>query len=102
MRVHPAQVITIEADSRRHRVGSMTRQADSVPSAPGGLPVVGHLARIAANPLRFFLELRDVGPVVRIGLGPRTAYAVTTPELVRQVLITSRGEYDKGGPFMRP
>ncbi|MEY9842122.1 cytochrome P450 [Streptacidiphilus sp. EB103A] len=73
-----------------------------IPTASGGLPLIGHLHRFAANPLRAFEELRSAGPLVRIRIGPRTVYVVNSVELVHHMLITGRADYDKGGSYMDP
>ncbi|AZK93118.1 MULTISPECIES: cytochrome P450 [Streptomyces] len=78
------------------------RHNESVPIAPGALPLLGHLGRIGAEPQEFFRQLGDIGPVVRIRLARRTAYVVTSPALVRRILVGGRGEFDKGGPFFIP
>jgi epi-isozizaene 5-monooxygenase len=51
------------------------------PLAQGALPVLGHGLRLVRDPLAFMSALRDHGDVVRLRLGPKTVYAVTTPEL---------------------
>ncbi|GAA2686994.1 pentalenene oxygenase [Actinosynnema pretiosum] len=70
------------------------------PSAPGGLPLLGHLPALARDPLGFFLGLRAHGPVVRIGLGTRVAYVLTTSELVRRVYVSEQHRFDKGGALI--
>ncbi|GHJ35875.1 Epi-isozizaene 5-monooxygenase/(E)-beta-farnesene synthase [Streptomyces sp. TS71-3] len=49
------------------------------------------------DPLAFLAGLRDHGDLVRLKLGPRTAYAVCAPELVGQLLRSP--EYEVGGPL---
>lgn len=73
---------------------------ETVPLIPGAIPVLGHLGRLGADPVGFLETLRAHGPVVRILLGRRTAYVVNSPALVRQMLVSGRNEYDKGGPWM--
>ncbi|MGE7436572.1 cytochrome P450 [Kitasatospora sp. NPDC001175] len=67
--------------------------------ARGALPLIGHLGRILRDPMEFFTAARDVGPVVGVRLGPRTAYLVTAPELVRDMLVGRYREFDKGGSY---
>ncbi|WP_369220665.1 cytochrome P450 [Streptomyces sp. R39] len=69
----------------------------SVPTAPGGLPLIGHAHYLAKTPLPFITSLRDHGSVVRIRLGPTPAYVVTDPELTRTVLVTEAAHFAKGG-----
>lgn len=51
------------------------------PRAGGGVPFLGHGWKLVRDPLEFMSRLRDHGDVVRLKLGPKTVYAVTTPEL---------------------
>jgi len=71
----------------------------SVPTAPGALPVLGHLRQLLCDPTTFLTSLPAHGDVVRIRLGARDTYVVCRPELVSRVLIEDRRHYDKGGPF---
>lgn len=48
--------------------------------------------------LEWLGECRQTGPVVWVKLGPRTAYLICDPELVRRVLVDP--EFDKGGPII--
>ncbi|MER5835675.1 cytochrome P450 [Streptomyces sp. NPDC002130] len=70
------------------------------PTAPGGLPLLGHGLQLARNPLPFISSLRDHGPVVRIRIGPTPAYVVTDPALTRKVLVTDAAHYAKGGKII--
>jgi cyclooctatin synthase len=67
-------------------------------TAPGRLPLIGHLGSMARQPLKFFDSLREYGDLVELRLGPRRAVMVTHPDLARDVLVDSR-TFDKGGPF---
>jgi cytochrome P450 len=66
--------------------------------APGRLPLVGHLPALARRPVEFVASQREHGDLVELRLGPRRAYMVCHPDLVREVLLDSR-TYDKGGSF---
>ncbi|SNX55765.1 pentalenene oxygenase [Streptomyces sp. TLI_55] len=68
-----------------------------VPTAPGGLPLIGHAHHLVRTPLPFISSLRDHGSVVRIRLGPTPAYVVTDPVLTRTVLVTEAAHFAKGG-----
>ncbi|MGW1024819.1 cytochrome P450 [Streptomyces sp. NPDC002577] len=72
------------------------RQPVPVPNAPGRLPVLGHLLQLGRRPLDFFQSLRSQGPVVRIGFGPKAAYVVNDPDLIRRVFVNDAADYDKG------
>ncbi|MFF2651276.1 cytochrome P450 [Streptomyces sp. NPDC058045] len=67
------------------------------PYAGGRLPLLGHAGKLVGDPLGFLAGLRDHGDVVRLRLGPKTAYAVNDPELVGE-LLKSPG-YEVGGPL---
>ncbi|MFE5207256.1 cytochrome P450 [Streptomyces sp. NPDC056600] len=69
----------------------------AIPSAPGALPLVGHLVRLLRDPLAFLTSLPAHGDLVRIRLGPLTVVVVCDAELTRQVLVGDR-VFDKGGP----
>ncbi|MET9763938.1 cytochrome P450 [Streptomyces sp. NPDC006372] len=59
------------------------------PRAGGGVPFLGHGWRLARDPLTFMSRLRDHGDVVRLKLGPKTLYAVTTPELTGALALSN-------------
>ncbi|MEV7193417.1 cytochrome P450 [Streptomyces sp. NPDC093510] len=67
------------------------------PLVRGGAPVLGHAWNLVRDPLGFLSALRDHGDLVRIRLGPKTAYAVCDPELVGAML--KNPEYIVGGPL---
>ncbi len=67
-------------------------------TAPGAVPVVGHAWQMMRGPLQFMSSLSDHGDLVKIRLGPTSAYVPCHPELLRHVLINDR-VYDKGGAF---
>ncbi|MGH3829261.1 MAG: cytochrome P450 [Pseudonocardiaceae bacterium] len=66
-------------------------------TAPGALPLLGHVLPLLRNPLRFLASLPARGELVRIRIGPLKAIVVCAPELIRQVLLNDR-VFDKGGP----
>jgi pentalenene oxygenase len=71
--------------------------ASSIATAPGALPLLGHLVRLLRDPLGFVRSLPEHGDLVRIRLGPLQAIMVCDPDLTRQVLLDDR-TFDKGGP----
>lgn len=71
--------------------------AATPPLVSGGAPIIGHAWNLVRDPLGFLAALRDHGDLVRIRLGPRTAYAVCDPELVGQLLRSP--DYIVGGPL---
>ncbi|WP_037674144.1 cytochrome P450 [Streptomyces griseus] len=67
------------------------------PLAGGGVPLLGHGWKLARDPLAFMSRLRDHGDVVRLKLGPKTVYAVTTPALTGALALSP--DYKIGGPL---
>ncbi|MFI5541959.1 cytochrome P450 [Nocardia sp. NPDC051929] len=72
--------------------------ASPIPTAPGALPLVGHVVPLLRDPLRLLKSLPEHGDLVRIGLGPATVVVVCDPDLTRQVLRRDC-VFDKGGPL---
>ncbi|MEV5461040.1 cytochrome P450 [Streptomyces cellulosae] len=70
---------------------------DEPPVAGGAVPFLGHGWRLARDPLAFLSQLRDHGDVVRLKLGPKTVYAVTTPALTGEVALSP--DYIIAGPL---
>ncbi|MFH8978470.1 cytochrome P450 [Streptomyces sp. NPDC017890] len=67
------------------------------PVAGGGVPLLGHGWKLARDPLAYMSQLRDHGDIVRIKLGPKTVYAVTTPELTGALALSP--DYHIAGPL---
>ncbi|MFG2384747.1 pentalenene oxygenase [Streptomyces avermitilis] len=67
-------------------------------TAPGAAPVVGHAWQMMRRPLHFMSSLSAHGDLVKIRIGPTSAYVPCHPELLRQVLTNDR-VFDKGGVF---
>ncbi|MEU1055592.1 cytochrome P450 [Streptomyces sp. NPDC005876] len=67
-------------------------------SAPGGVPFLGHAIALLWRPLDFLETLPAHGDLVEVRLGPRRAWVVCDPELVRRMLTDPR-TFDKGGPL---
>ncbi|MFF7447271.1 MULTISPECIES: cytochrome P450 [unclassified Streptomyces] len=65
--------------------------------AGGGVPLLGHGLRLLRDPLAFMSALRDHGDVVRLKLGPKTVYAVTTPALTGALALNP--DYVIDGPL---
>ncbi|GGX56408.1 cytochrome P450 [Streptomyces minutiscleroticus] len=88
--------MSVESSSR-----PVTATGTPAPRTPspvtGGLPGLGHGWKLARDPLGFLSGLRDHGDVVRLRLGPKTVYAVTTPALTGALLTSP--DYIVGGPL---
>ena len=67
------------------------------PLAGGAVPLLGHGLKLVRDPLAFMSGLRDHGDVVRLKLGPKTVYAVTTPELTGALALST--DYKIDGPL---
>lgn len=63
----------------------MPRSLADIPTAPGGLPLVGHSLRALRDAPGFVTSLSELGPIVRLRFGQKTGYLLTTPDLVREV-----------------
>jgi cytochrome P450 len=74
----------------------------AAPTAPGRLPVLGHLHHLARRRTRleFMDSLRRHGTVVRIALGTSYAYVITDAEVTRTILVSRESKaFVKGGKF---
>ncbi|MGC9543067.1 cytochrome P450 [Streptomyces sp. UG1] len=67
------------------------------PLAGGRVPLLGHGWKLVRDPLAFVAALRDHGDVVRIKLGPKTVYAVTTPDLTGALALST--DFEIAGPL---
>ncbi|MFF3893596.1 cytochrome P450 [Streptomyces sp. NPDC001812] len=67
------------------------------PVAGGGVPGLGHGLKLVRDPLAFMAQLRDHGDIVRLKLGPKTVYAVTTPALTGALALDP--DYIISGPL---
>ncbi len=83
-------------------VADQTQRAGTTPQVPcarGGVPLLGHLRQLLADPTGFLMSLPSYGDLVEIRLGTRRTLVVCGPELVSQVLVKDHRPFDKGGPF---
>src|SRR6266567_9327344 len=63
-----------------------TTSVREVPTAPGGVPMLGHALEMKRRPGDFLLSLQPGEPVTRIRLGRAAMYVVNRPDLIREVL----------------
>jgi cytochrome P450 len=82
--------------SQKAEKSEAIRGIDTVPSAPGRWPGLGHAVQLVRRPLPFLQRVRAMGPIVRIHLGPQPAYVVNDPDLIRRVLVNDAHHFDKG------
>ncbi|MFC9895187.1 cytochrome P450 [Nocardia sp. NPDC127579] len=66
-----------------------------IPTAPHRLPLLGHSVIVLRDALGFVKSLTALGPIVRVYLGPRPAYVLTTPDLVRAVGLGEAGTFHR-------
>ncbi|MHA5047802.1 cytochrome P450 [Streptomyces sp. SD15] len=81
-------------------MSSLSGSSTAAPTAPGRLPLIGHGHQLARRPLDFLDSLRHQGSVVRILIGPTSAYVVTDPSVTRRVLVTEVDAFAKGGKII--
>ncbi|MFD4137280.1 cytochrome P450 [Streptomyces goshikiensis] len=72
------------------------KQASPIPTASGGLPLLGHIVPLLRAPLGFLARLPEDGDLVRVRFGPLSALVVCDPALLDHVLRDDR-TFDKGG-----
>lgn len=72
--------------------------ARAIPTAPGAVPLLGHLPHLIRNPLRYMETLPAHGDLVALRLGRKRVVVVCDPQLTHQVLVLDN-VYDKGGPL---
>ncbi|APE16911.1 cytochrome P450 [Mycolicibacterium pallens] len=66
-----------------------------IPTAPGRLPLIGHAHMVTGDPRDLLLRAPEIGPIVRVYLGPRASYLLTTPELIRDVSLGRAGSFHR-------
>ncbi|WP_327138908.1 cytochrome P450 [Nocardia sp. NBC_01327] len=76
----------------------ITKKPNTIPRAPGAMPLIGHTLSVLHDPWSFVAALATSDDkLVRVSLGPLDVVVVCDPELTRQVLHDDR-TFDKGGP----
>ncbi|MCV7217387.1 cytochrome P450 [Mycobacterium crocinum] len=66
-----------------------------IPTAPGRLPLIGHAHMVTGDPRDLLLRAPEIGPIVRVYLGPRASYLLTAPELIRDVSLGRAGAFHR-------
>ncbi|HUQ71517.1 MAG TPA: cytochrome P450 [Planctomycetaceae bacterium] len=82
-------------------MSTITRSSESLGSRPRSRRPPGpwgplHYLRMVQAPLAYFQSLREqYGPIVRVPLGPLTAYLVSDPDAIQHVLKDNAANYTK-------
>ena len=76
--------------------GSSATPGLTPPIAPGRLPIIGHLASLLLRPLPLMRALSAQDEVVRLYFCHVPVYVVTSPELLRRVLVTQAAAFEQG------
>lgn len=76
--------------------GAPTTPPITPPIARGRLPIIGHLASLLLRPLTLMQALSSQDEVVRLYFCHVPVYVVTSPELVRRVLVTQAADFEQG------
>ncbi len=69
------------------------------PQPPGALPLLGHAIPFLRHRLDFLEQARESGPLVTVRFGPRQAFLVTDPALLRRILTQDADHFDRGIHF---
>ncbi|MFD3997603.1 cytochrome P450 [Streptomyces sp. NPDC058548] len=75
--------------------------ATDPPLAPGRVKLLGHLPRLARDPIGYLGSLSSVGEVVGLRIANRPVYVVTSPELVRALLVEHASVCTRGSIFRK-
>ncbi|WP_439379649.1 cytochrome P450 [Amycolatopsis lexingtonensis] len=67
--------------------------------APGRVAGLGHLPRLVRDPFGFFVSLAGLGDVVTVLIGRKPVHLITTPRLVRSVLLAGGEVFRRGRVF---
>jgi cytochrome P450 len=72
-----------------------TAASSSIPKAPKGEPLFGHMRLFANNSLAMVTESAQYGDLVQYQFGPFPFYIVNHPDLVAEVLVRDADSYQK-------
>ncbi|MFI9342313.1 cytochrome P450 [Streptomyces sp. NPDC052773] len=89
--------MTVESVKPAAPEAARTTELREPPLAGGAVPLLGHGLKLVRDPLAFMSRLREHGDVVRLRLGPKTVYAVTTPALTGALALSPDFKID--GPL---
>jgi cytochrome P450 len=101
MRPQRATAMCPRSGPRRDKDSSVSVGLQSVPRAPGAVPLLGHALKLWRDPLGFLKSLRGSGDLVQVNLGTMPVYMVTSAELVHEVTVRQARHFEKGRLFDR-
>ncbi|WP_254837684.1 cytochrome P450 [Natronomonas marina] len=90
----------------READGADAELPSETPPGPDGLPVLGNVRDLVADPRGFYEEMSEYGDVVSYSVPRMDFCTVLHPELVERVLVTDNDAFEKfgfedlGGDFM--
>ncbi len=88
----PLPMTTAVASPKPPRTAATTREA---PTPPGSF-LLGHAGEMMRDAAQFLLRAHaDYGDIVRLRLGPRTAFALFHPDHIYHVFVKHRDNYTK-------
>src|SRR5579885_1268927 len=88
----PLPMTTAVASPKPSRTAATTREA---PTPPGSF-LLGHAGEMMRDAAQFLLRAHaDYGDIVRLRLGPRTAFALFHPDHIYHVFVKRRDNYTK-------
>ncbi|ALC25080.1 cytochrome P450 hydroxylase [Streptomyces pristinaespiralis ATCC 25486] len=73
----------------------------AIPRAKGSIPGLGHLPRLARDPLAVLRSLHAEGPVLRLDVGPVPVVVVTSAAAVNDLMVKQARSFVKGRLFDR-
>jgi cytochrome P450 len=73
----------------------------TVPRAPGAVPLLGHALALWRDPLTFMTSMRQHGDLVQVDLGTMPMVVLTSAELVHEVTVKQARSFEKGRFFDR-
>lgn len=94
----------VEATGSEAPGGALAQPPRPLPRAPG-LPIVGAAREMLSDAPGFVLRMaRELGPIFRIPLGPRSVTLIAHPADLKQILQDDQKDYPRGKIFdvMRP
>lgn len=75
--------------------------SSALPSLPPSSLLFGSLPEFRQDPLGTLSKVRDLGDLVRIRFGPRWAFIVSHPDLIREILVGKASAFDKSDRIKR-